>query len=46
MATRNNFYLILRRLTREANYSPPSNAEVKNMRGYRFTPRTSSWRGD
>jgi hypothetical protein len=35
----------LKRPGREADYSPPSSAEVKNAWSYTSTPNTSSWRG-
>jgi len=36
--------LEVKRLGHEADYSPPSSAEVKNAWSYILTPHTSSWR--
>jgi len=38
-------YLGVKRLGREADKSPPSSAELKNVWSYTSTPHTPSWRG-
>jgi len=44
MGTRSS-YLGLKRPKREADHSPSSSAEVKNVWSYTSTPHTPSWSG-